>query len=89
MVIIQYLDSGFRRNDASRQAISWFVLPTKVGAFRRVPPRSAIQVFLMIVLSSYIFWLNMRSGLFSFSENPNGIPSPSPGLRQLPWDKVQ
>jgi len=28
------LDSGFRRNDASRQAISWFVMPTKVGAFR-------------------------------------------------------
>jgi hypothetical protein len=28
------LDSGFRRNDVSRQAISWFVMPTKVGAFR-------------------------------------------------------
>jgi hypothetical protein len=37
------LDSGFRRNDASRRAISWFVMPTKVG----------IQVFLMIVLNSY------------------------------------
>jgi hypothetical protein len=28
------LDSGFRRNDVSRQSISWFVMPTKVGAFR-------------------------------------------------------
>jgi len=37
------LESGFRRNDASRQAISWFVMPMKVG----------IQVFLMIVLNSY------------------------------------
>jgi hypothetical protein len=31
---ISELDSGFRRNDAPRQAISWFVMPTKVGAFR-------------------------------------------------------
>jgi len=31
---ISELDSGFRRNDACRQAISWFVMQTKVGAFR-------------------------------------------------------
>jgi hypothetical protein len=42
------LDSGFRRNDASRQAISWFVMPTKVGAFR-------YPGLLMIVLNSYMF----------------------------------
>jgi hypothetical protein len=28
------LDCGFRRYDATRQAISWIVMPTKVGAFR-------------------------------------------------------
>jgi hypothetical protein len=37
------MDSGFRRDDTSRQANSWFVMPTKVG----------IQVFLMILLKSY------------------------------------
>jgi hypothetical protein len=31
---ISELDSGFLRNDASQQAISRFVMPSKVGAFR-------------------------------------------------------
>jgi hypothetical protein len=32
--------------------------------------------------TSNFFWLNMRSGLFSSSENPKGIQSHSPGLRR-------
>jgi len=27
-------------------------------------------------------WFNMRSGLFSFSEKPSGVPSHSPGVRR-------
>jgi hypothetical protein len=38
------LDSGFRRNDAFRQAISWFAMPTKVG----------IQIFFSKAQSSLV-----------------------------------